>query len=93
MKGIGRFQRRFRGSPQGGILGLMLPVMAAAQAPEPVTYAEDVAPILQGKCQVCHRPGSVAPMPLLRHPWRAPWPHRWFASLSLPGRKGEARAA
>ena len=30
-----------------------------------VTFAKDVAPILQQKCQVCHRPGSIAPMSLL----------------------------
>jgi mono/diheme cytochrome c family protein len=27
-----------------------------------VTYAKDVAPIFQAKCQVCHQPNSVAPM-------------------------------
>jgi hypothetical protein len=31
----------------------------------PVTFARDVAPILQQKCQVCHQPGSIGPMPLL----------------------------
>jgi len=29
---------------------------------EPITYTRDVAPILQQNCQICHRPGSVAPM-------------------------------
>ncbi len=29
-----------------------------------VTFAKDVAPILQAKCQVCHQPNSIAPMPL-----------------------------
>lgn len=45
----------------------------AAQAPasgprtgtHAVTYARDVAPIIQQKCQECHSPGSVAPMSLL----------------------------
>jgi len=32
-----------------------------------VTYAKDVAPILQAKCQVCHQPGSIAPMSLLTY--------------------------
>jgi peroxiredoxin/mono/diheme cytochrome c family protein len=32
----------------------------------PVTYAE-VAPILQQKCQSCHRPGQVGPFPLLTY--------------------------
>src|SRR5262249_35061083 len=31
---------------------------------EPLTYAKDVAPILQRRCQGCHRPGEVGPFPL-----------------------------
>ena len=37
----------------------------AAQAP--ATFTKDVAPILQAKCQVCHQPGSIAPMSLLTY--------------------------
>ena len=29
------------------------------------TWSEDVAPIVQAKCQACHRPGQIAPMSLL----------------------------
>jgi hypothetical protein len=36
----------------------------AQQASTPVTYAKDVAPILQKRCQECHRPGSIGPMSL-----------------------------
>lgn len=32
-----------------------------------VTFAEDVAPILQAKCQSCHRPGQSAPFSLLSY--------------------------
>jgi peroxiredoxin/mono/diheme cytochrome c family protein len=31
----------------------------------PVTYAADVAPIVQAKCQSCHRAGQVGPFPLM----------------------------
>jgi peroxiredoxin len=31
----------------------------------PVTYAADVAPIVQARCQTCHRPGQVGPFSLL----------------------------
>ena len=31
------------------------------------TYAKDVAPIFQQKCQECHQPGSIAPMSLLSY--------------------------
>jgi hypothetical protein len=34
---------------------------------EEVTYAKHVAPIIQKKCQVCHQPGSIAPMSLLTY--------------------------
>ena len=37
---------------------------AAAPA---VTFAKDVAPILQEKCQVCHQPNSIGPMPLISY--------------------------
>src|SRR5712691_5193251 len=32
-----------------------------------VTYTKDVAPILNNRCVECHRPGEVAPMPLLSY--------------------------
>jgi hypothetical protein len=32
-----------------------------------VTFAKDVAPILQRSCQNCHRNGSIAPMSLLTY--------------------------
>jgi len=33
----------------------------------PVTFASDAAAIIQEKCQSCHRPGQVAPFPLLTY--------------------------
>jgi hypothetical protein len=32
-----------------------------------VTYARDVAPILQQRCETCHRPGQVAPFALTKY--------------------------
>jgi hypothetical protein len=32
-----------------------------------VTYARDIAPIMQQRCQNCHRPGQVAPFPLTNY--------------------------
>lgn len=37
-----------------------------AQLPPPVFY-RDVLPILQQRCQVCHRAGEIAPMPLVTY--------------------------
>ena len=50
-----------------GVAMIGMPALAAAQASDAVTYAKDVAPILQENCQVCHRDGSVAPMTLLTY--------------------------
>ena len=42
-------------------------ISAAVIAQDQVTFTRDVAPILQEHCQVCHRPGTVAPMSLLTY--------------------------
>ena len=39
----------------------------------PPTFNRDVLPILQKHCQVCHRPGEIAPMPLLTYTDVRPW--------------------
>lgn len=53
----------------------LIVVCAAAQMrPENgVTFSKDVAPILQRACQNCHRPGAIAPMPLLTFQDARPW--------------------
>jgi hypothetical protein len=38
-----------------------------ASANAEVTYAEDVAEIIQGSCTVCHRPGGIGPMNLVTY--------------------------
>jgi hypothetical protein len=52
------------------------PLVAGAQeapAPADVTFAKDIAPILQRSCQNCHRPEGVAPMPLVTFDDVRPW--------------------
>jgi len=39
-------------------------VASAADANAEVTYASDIAPILNENCVACHREGSIGPMPL-----------------------------
>jgi len=54
---------------------LSLAVLSASQSPTPpsgaareaITFTKHVAPILQQKCQVCHQPNSIGPMPLLTY--------------------------
>src|SRR5215470_11547971 len=39
----------------------------------PVTFNKEILPILQKRCQECHRPGEVAPMSLLNYKEARPW--------------------
>lgn len=58
-------------------LGMAVPAMAADDnapaAATKVTYAKDVAPILNENCAGCHRPGQIAPMSLLTYQEARPW--------------------
>ena len=45
-----------------GFLSLHRSVLASTSAP---TFYKDVLPILQQHCQMCHRAGEIAPMPLV----------------------------
>jgi hypothetical protein len=40
-------------------------VSFAGSVPAGVTFNKDVLPIMQKRCQSCHRPGEVAPMSFL----------------------------
>jgi len=62
------------------VSGLILGMTSAyAQAPSStatqnqVTFAKDIAPILQRSCQTCHRPNNIAPMSLLTYEDARPW--------------------
>src|SRR6266851_3883388 len=46
---------------------------AAAMAQGQVTFTKDVAPILEERCQVCHRAGTFAPMSLVTYEQARPW--------------------
>jgi hypothetical protein len=37
------------------------------------TFYRDILPVLQARCQECHRPGEVAPMPLVTYAQVRPW--------------------
>ena len=60
------------------ILSLVCLTVSAA-APDRVTFSKDVLPILQEKCQSCHRPsganlaGMIAPMSLMTYREVRPW--------------------
>lgn len=46
--------------------------LSPARASE-YTFSRDVAPILQNRCQECHRPNQLAPMSLLTYEQARPW--------------------
>jgi hypothetical protein len=64
------------------LLVLLLPVSClfvtgapagASAGAEVVTYSKDVAPILNGNCVSCHRPGDIAPMSFTSYKEVRPW--------------------
>jgi hypothetical protein len=65
-----------------------MPVSDAAQTKAPVTFAKDIAPILQRSCQQCHRPNSVAPMSLLTYEDARPYARAMKARTALRDKRG-----
>jgi hypothetical protein len=57
----------------GALLLLPAIAMAADVGAVQVTFAKDVAPIFQEKCQECHRKGTAAPMSLVTYEETRPW--------------------
>lgn len=47
--------------------------LAASAQEKPTTFYKNVVPILQNHCQVCHRTGEIAPMPLVTYDDVKPW--------------------
>ena len=46
---------------------------AGSDRPVPVTFAKDVLPVMQKRCQGCHRPGEAAPFSMLTYKDTRPW--------------------
>lgn len=52
---------------------IALAVVLRLHAATPVTFHKDVEPILQKRCQGCHHPGDIGPMPLMSYQQARPW--------------------
>ena len=65
--------RRIRMVAFGAALTVVGVSSALAQAPAAVTFAKDIAPILQRSCQNCHRADGGAPMSLTTYEEVRPW--------------------
>lgn len=56
-----------------GLTALGMPLAGATLDNRPVTFAKDIAPIFQAKCEECHRAGTAAPMALTKYEEVRPW--------------------
>jgi len=55
------------------VSALMAASAIAADRPASVTFHRDILPILQKRCQDCHRPGEIGPMSFLSYQEVRPW--------------------
>jgi hypothetical protein len=55
------------------VLGSLSTFAQSVNSSPTPTFTKDIAPILQEKCQNCHRPGQIAPMSLLTYQDARPW--------------------
>ena len=61
-------------APPWYVLALsVLSGLSAAPPPKETTFHKQVEPVLQARCQSCHRPGEAAPMSLLTYQDARPW--------------------
>ncbi len=65
------------------LIAIVLFGATAFAADSPVTFNKDVLPILQQKCQTCHRPGEIGPMSFLTYESTRPWAKAIKAAVSL----------
>ena len=55
------------------VLVLAAAVACSAASIPNVTFNKDVLPVLQKRCQECHRPGEIAPMSFMSYEAARPW--------------------
>lgn len=55
------------------LTGLMLFCCLSATQAQTVTWSEDIAPIIFDHCTSCHRPGEIAPFPLMNYQDAKDW--------------------
>src|ERR1700724_823694 len=55
------------------LLVLFIPFQSAQSTTAAPTFSKDIAPIIYQHCASCHRPGEIAPMPLLSYEQVRPW--------------------
>jgi hypothetical protein len=68
--------------------GIALTTSSVTAQTGEVTFTRDIAPILQRSCQTCHRPDSVAPMPLITYEEVRPFARAIKERTALRHRRG-----
>ncbi len=74
-------------TPVTPAVGCPIPTQRETVASGKVTYHRDVLPILQNRCQECHRPGEVGPFSLMNYKQAASWASdikEYTASRQMP---------
>src|SRR5262249_2392241 len=59
--------------PKTDVAGCLIARATKPKTEGPITFTKNVASILQNRCQECHRPGQVGPMPLLTYDDAQAW--------------------
>ena len=68
------------------LAGFFVPATQRAQtgaSPGEITFAKNIAPILERSCQQCHHANGVAPMPLVTYEEVRPWARAIKARVSI----------
>ena len=81
--------------PKLAAFGCILRRPAEKIASSQITYAHDVAPILQRNCETCHRAGQIGPMPLTNYTQASAWRgdiKRWTSDRQMPPWKADPGA-
>src|SRR5947209_3199137 len=70
----GQLMRPLLGASSVALLATLAAApMQAQNRSEAITYAKDIAPIFQEKCEICHRAEGMAPMSLATYNDVRPW--------------------
>jgi peroxiredoxin len=59
--------------PETTVAGCFIERVVKPKSEGSITFSKDVSRVLQRNCQECHRPGQVAPMPLLTYEDAVAW--------------------
>src|SRR4051812_47500565 len=77
--------------PVVALLSAVIAATVAVRAQSPraeVTFAKDIAPILQRSCQECHHADGVAPMALVSYEDVRPWARSIKTRTALRSQRG-----